>query len=315
MCVRLDPPLRDPSSSYSSHTPSLSPLPLPPASSPPLIQPLTQSEFYQATWDVINSPIGHVRHHRWGPIEDWDTSGVTTFQGVFSVGRQENGNDHGNNPDVATFNGDISKWDTSSVTELYGTFDGAKAFNGDLGKWITSNVKSMSYTFRGATSFTGTGVDLWNINKMEMRKMFRIFEGANENEPSNALTSCSKRKIADAWKNNAAFNTTLGCVGGWSCSGTAPPGCRNRVCGCTDNCTTYITYITDWAADKCTPCVAGTTFSASGNAPCTTCAAASSCATGVKTACITTTDTVCKVSTVSLLLVYLIKEHFLWKLK
>ena len=44
-----------------------------------------------------------------------------------------------------------------------------------------------------------------------------------------------------------------------------------------------------------TPCVVGTSFSASGNAPCTTCAAASTCgAAGVKTACAATANTVCE---------------------
>ena len=55
----------------------------------------------------------------------------------------------------------------------------------------------MGATFSGASSFTGTGVDLWNINKL--KSMNNIFVRAN------ALTSCNKRKIADAWKNNTAF--------------------------------------------------------------------------------------------------------------
>ena len=58
----------------------------------------------------------------------------------------------------------------------------------------------MSYTFKDASSFTGTGVDLWNINKV--KDMFSTFLNAI------ALTSCNKRKIADAWKSNAAFTAT-----------------------------------------------------------------------------------------------------------
>ena len=167
-------------------------------SSPALAQALTQSEFYEATWAVVNSPSTSVT--KWGPIEDWDTSGVPSFANAFTTYRNEAGGyEYNGNPKAATFNGDISKWITTSVKSLKWTFGRAAAFNGDVSAWITSSVTSMTSTFSGASSFTGTGVDLWNINKMEMRKMSRIFEGANENEPSNALTSCSKRKIADAW--------------------------------------------------------------------------------------------------------------------
>jgi surface protein len=91
------------------------------------------------------------------------------------------------------------------------TFYGAAAFNSDISKWNTSSVNELEYTFSGAASFTGTGVDLWNINKV--KTMGGIFKDAT------ALTSCNKRKIADAWKSNAAFT--------------------NRG------------YDTDWAADTC----------------------------------------------------------------
>jgi hypothetical protein len=43
--------------------------------------------------------------------------------------------------------------------------------------------------------------------------------------------------------------------------------------------------------------VAGTTFSASGNEPCTTCAADATCTAGVNTACVATANTVCNPST------------------
>jgi hypothetical protein len=165
---------------------------------------------------------------------------------------------------AAAFNSDISKWITSFVTSLYGTFNKAAAFNSDMSKWITSSVtgNAMSGTFMDAASFTGTGVDLWNINKV--KDMDSIFKNAN------ALNSCNKRKIADAWKSNAAF--------------------------------TAQTYDTDWAADKCA-CGGGETFSTSGGAPCTACAEASTCAAGVKTACTAAKNTACKVSTVLSLLV------------
>ena len=42
-----------------------------------------------------------------------------------------------------------------------------------------------------------------------------------------------------------------------------------------------------------TPCIVGTTFSTSGNAPCTVCAPPLACPTGINITCTATTDTVC----------------------
>ena len=217
---------------------SVSPLSSSSASPFPLIQLLTQSEFYEATWAVVNSPSTYAT--KWGFIEDWDTSNVTTFLRAFYTDRNEAGGQGCNpcNTKATYFNGDLSKWNTTSVKSLSRTFQGAAAFNSDVSTWITSSVTSMGYTFYGAAtfngdmskwktssvinmrntfdgaaSFNGTGVDLWNINKVKF--VTGVFDNAN------ALTSCNKRKIADAWKSNAAFTATI-----------------------TD-------YGTDWAADTC----------------------------------------------------------------
>ena len=118
------------------------------------------------------------------------------------------------------FNSDLSKWITSSVKNLLSTFRGAAAFNSDMSKWTTSSVTDMGYTFWGAASFTGTGVDLWNINKVNNMKYIFDQQGGGF---ATALTSCNKLKIADAWKSSAAFTAT--------------------------------TYDTDWAADDSSdPC-------------------------------------------------------------
>ena len=184
-----------------------------PPSSPALTQPLTQSEFYEATWEVVNSPSTSVT--KWGPIEDWDTSDVTTLQYAFATHRNEAGSNSGfsSNSKIAAFNGDISKWDTSSVKSLDFTFYRAAAFNGDMSTWITSSVTTMISTFNKAASFTGTGLDLWNINKV--KKLRGIFLNAK------ALTSYNKRKIADAWKSNAAFKATTYDTD-WTAEGQSP---------------------------------------------------------------------------------------------
>jgi hypothetical protein len=81
-----------------------------------------------------------------------------------------------------------------------------------LANWITTSVTSLEGTFRGAGSFVGNGLSKWDVVKVTI--MVETFWGAT------SLTSCNKRKIADAWKSNPVFAAT--------------------------------TYVTKWAADTCT---------------------------------------------------------------
>ena len=166
---------------------------------------------------------------KWADIGDWDVSGVADFSFAFFTYRNKAGGSwvvNGNpkaakfNSDISkwittsvtslrytfscstatsAFNSDVSKWDTSSVVDMFSTFYKAAAFNSDISKWITSSVTSMSGTFNGAASFTGTGMDLWNSNKV--KDMTDTFTSAT------SISSCSKHRIADAWKSNSAFAT------------------------------------------------------------------------------------------------------------
>jgi hypothetical protein len=60
-----------------------------------------------------------------------------------------------------------------------------------LGSWDVSACKNFKATFQGAANFSAVGIDAWNISSAE--KMNYIFDGAS------AITSCSKRMIADEW--------------------------------------------------------------------------------------------------------------------
>ena len=67
-------------------------------------------------------------------IETWDTSKVTTMEGMFQGAR--------------TFNEDISQWDVSKVTNMQGMFYCAYNFNQDLKSWkLNPNVKT-GYMFQ-----------------------------------------------------------------------------------------------------------------------------------------------------------------------
>ena len=151
---------------------------------------------------------------KWGDIGDWDTSGVKDFSHAFTKHRDQAGGSMVNNgnPKAATFVGTtISKWNTASATSLAYTFQGASVMNADLTGWKVGKVVTLYGTFSGASKFTGTGVDTWDVAKVTA--MTDTFTS------TTSLTTCNKRKIADAWKSSAVFVAT--------------------------------DYDTDWAADTC----------------------------------------------------------------
>jgi hypothetical protein len=113
---------------------------------------------------------------------------------------------------ASKFNGTgLSAWDTASATTLSVTFRDASEMNADLSGWKVAKVVTLKQTFRGASKFTGTGVDTWDVAKV--KRMDNTFIS------TTSLTTCNKRKIADAWKSNSVFAAT--------------------------------TYDTDWATDMC----------------------------------------------------------------
>ena len=151
---------------------------------------------------------------KWGDIGDLDVSGVTDFSFAFSKNRNQAGGSFvGNgNPKATTFVGTaISKWNTVSATSLDSTFFGARMMNADLTGWKVGKVKSLKSTFRSTYKFTGTGLSSWDVAKVGT--MGGTFFS------TRSLTTCNKRKIADAWKSSAVFVAT--------------------------------TYDTDWTADTC----------------------------------------------------------------
>ena len=56
----------------------------------------------------------------------------------------------------------------------------------------------MLHLFLGASSFLGNGLNTWNV--AVVTNMNNTFNGAT------SLTSCNKRKIADAWASSTVFN-------------------------------------------------------------------------------------------------------------
>ena len=91
-------------------------------------------------------------------FSSWDTSGVTSMNGMFD------GCDH--------FDGNVSSWSTNSVTDMYMMFKGCRLFNGDLSNWKTGCVTDMDSMFMNCVSFNGD-LSLWATgNVTTMQKMF-----------------------------------------------------------------------------------------------------------------------------------------------
>ena len=173
-------------------------------------------------------------------LDKWRTGLVTSLEGTFA--------------EAGLTTVDLGTWDVSKVATMSGAFGGAAKFEGaGLDAWNTGLVTDLSLTFSKAAKFVGYGLEKWDVDKVTA--MTGTFNGAT------SITSCNKRKIADAWAGSGVFTAT--------------------------------SYDTDWSADTC-PCAAGSTWSVTGNTPCTSCSTDATCAAGVKTACTITTDTVCK---------------------
>jgi hypothetical protein len=157
-------------------------------------------------------------------ISKWDTSSATTLYWTFYGASEMNADLSGwkvgkvvtlrsTFHDASKFTGTgLSAWDTASATSLLATFEAASEMNADLSGWKVAKVVTLRGTFNGASEFTGIGLSAWDVTKV--KDMFRTFTS------TTSLTTCNKRKIADAWKSSAVFVAT--------------------------------TYDTDWAADMCT---------------------------------------------------------------
>ena len=100
-------------------------------------------------------------------IAGWDTSKVTTFEGMFYM--------------ADIFNEDINKWDTSSVTNMRAMFCGATNFNQPLDSWDTSRVTNMSSIFRDTRNFNQP-LDKWDTSSVtNMSRMFHSAKSFNQN--------------------------------------------------------------------------------------------------------------------------------------
>jgi Mycoplasma protein of unknown function, DUF285 len=98
----------------------------------------------------------------YGPMEDWDTSRVTSFAGLFRGQHRFQGEG-------------LHKWDTSKVTSMSDAFSGCSDFHSTKPlKWNTTAVTTMSRMFLSAISFNGNLSFLNTIHVTDMSFMFHV---------------------------------------------------------------------------------------------------------------------------------------------
>ena len=114
------------------------------------------SEFKTESSD-FKSPISI---DKYGPISDWDVSGVTIMTELFK--------------DCVLFNEDISGWDVSKVTDMSKMFFDCSGFKQDISSWgeKVSGVLNMSGMFYNCKLFNQP-IGNWDVSKVtDMNMMF-----------------------------------------------------------------------------------------------------------------------------------------------
>jgi len=109
-------------------------------------------------------------------ISLWDTSKVTTMEGMFCG--------------QTSFQQPIGSWNTANVTNMKGMFNGS-VFNQPIDSWNVSKVTDMSYMFGVLDSYSNSASALrfrQNINSWDVSKvtnMSYMFAGISFNQPLN----------------------------------------------------------------------------------------------------------------------------------
>ena len=219
----------------------------------------------------------------------WNTSSVTDLEGTFRLARK--------------MNVDLSGWTVSKVKDsgLRNTFLGASNFVGTgLGSWDITSVTTLKGTFNGASRFTGTDLGSWDTSSVN--DLQNTFYKAGE--MNSDLSGWKVGNVTTLFGTfNGAFKFSGTGLGLWITTSVttlyrtfqeAVDSDRTRSITCTHGAKTVYTKTTDTVCND-VPCEAGITWSITGNAPCVSCAANSTCGVvGVAKACTKTTNTMCR---------------------
>ena len=132
---------------------------------------------------------------KYGPIETWDTSKVTSMSYLFR--------------DHARFNGDVGKWDVSNVEIMDSMFHNAGSFDRDLSLWKVAKVRSMDRMFMSALEFN-QNLNSWDVSKVVvMEAMFANAYNFNNGQPSMERTNPLTWDVSSLKQANAMFFKAL----------------------------------------------------------------------------------------------------------
>ena len=145
-----------------------------------------------------------------GPINNWDTTGVTDMTDLFSG--------------KTGFNEDISGWDVTNVTSMKNMFYNARLFNQNLNNWNPLNVTTMENMFFAASAFnngqtagSSTQPLVWNLSALEnASEMFRQYSYANGplmsfNQPLSGwtFTELKLKDVSGMFIYNTTYNQNV----------------------------------------------------------------------------------------------------------
>lgn len=130
---------------------------------------------------------------RFGPIGDWDVSGITNMDRLFQ-GR-------------SSFNEDISRWDVSNVTSMKAMFYNCSFFNQPLSGWDVSRVTDMGGMFHRASLFNQS-LSTWNVGEVvDMNAMF--YGSSSFNQPLVMWDVSQVMNMSYMFYNAAVFDQAL----------------------------------------------------------------------------------------------------------
>ena len=165
-----------------------------------------------------------------GPIQCWNTSGITNMNNLFysfnlnsskinitnwNVSNVKNMSNMFKYSNIDDLN--LSKWNTSKVEDMSGMFYYCKILSLNIENWNTENVQNMNYMFYNC-EFESLDLSRWNVrNVKSMTSMFSScsFEELKINDWNISQVKCishmfafiKNRKKLDLSKWNIEYNT------------------------------------------------------------------------------------------------------------
>lgn len=167
--------------------------------------------------EVLRGTTEAVRHFN-QPINQWDVSNVTDFQGMFQNCvdfNQDIGNWDMSAAEIVgsmfqgctSFNQDISGWNLSSALYFSGMFKHCVSFNKPLDAWALVNPSNLSGLFHGATSFNQP-LSSWQVGPglYMCHEMFRDASSFNQDLSSWDISGAEYKHYFDegatSWQSN-----------------------------------------------------------------------------------------------------------------